>query len=248
MGATNWKFHKDADNLPPFVPFEFADAVVGFHYFGGFDEYGFTTGGFVMYDAFYFRFKAGATGITSRPSRIVGVTSLSTTPSDWALRRMLFNEREILPIVLASSRRMRASSAEALSLFSVGRKNAVYFSDKLREYRYVSCQSLQTRIRRCGFLFFFIFAFCKSVQCRVSFLKSGAGRKAPARPNTCLPPVSVSGTDVHQKILCRKIIFFLKYTYEFCNLIQAFFYFIKAVGEHHICHSLFAKRTEAFIF
>ena len=64
---------------------------------------------------FIFRFKAGATGITSRPSRIVGVTSLSTTPSDWALRRMLFNEREILPIVLASSRRMRASSAEALS-------------------------------------------------------------------------------------------------------------------------------------
>lgn len=57
MGATNWKFHKDADNLPPFVPFEFADAVVGFHYFGGFDEYGFTTGGFVMYDAFYFSFQ-----------------------------------------------------------------------------------------------------------------------------------------------------------------------------------------------
>ena len=51
-----------------------------------------------------------------------------------------------------------------------------------------------------------------------------------------------------KKILCRKIVFFLKYMYEFCNLIQAFFYFIKAVGEHHICHSLFAKRTETFFF
>ena len=63
-----------------------------------------------------FRFSAGATGMTRRPSRMVGVTSLSTTPSDWAFRRILFSEREILPIVLASSRRMRANSVEALSL------------------------------------------------------------------------------------------------------------------------------------
>ena len=63
-----------------------------------------------------FRFSAGATGMTRRPSRMVGVTSLSTTPSDWAFRRILFSEREMLPIVLASSRRMRANSVEALSL------------------------------------------------------------------------------------------------------------------------------------
>ena len=65
---------------------------------------------------FIFLFKAGATGITRRPSRMVGVTSLSTTPSDCALRNMLFKERDILPIVLASSLRMRANSVEALSL------------------------------------------------------------------------------------------------------------------------------------
>ena len=63
-----------------------------------------------------FRFKAGATGMTSRPSRMAGVTSLSTTPSDWALRKMLFSVREMLPIVLLSSRRIRANSGEALSL------------------------------------------------------------------------------------------------------------------------------------
>ena len=53
--------------------------------------------------------------MTRRPSRMAGVTSLSTTPSDWALRRMLFRVREMLPIVALSSRRMRASSGEALS-------------------------------------------------------------------------------------------------------------------------------------
>ena len=64
---------------------------------------------------FIFRFNPGATGITRRPSRIVGVTSLSTTPSDWALRRIPFNEREILFMVFVNSRRIRASSDEALS-------------------------------------------------------------------------------------------------------------------------------------
>ena len=63
-----------------------------------------------------FRFSPGATGMTRRPSRIVGVTSLSTYPSDCALRKILFKDREILPIVLESSRRMRANSVEALSL------------------------------------------------------------------------------------------------------------------------------------
>ena len=36
--------------------FQFPDAVV-FHHFRGFDKYGFTTGGFVMYNAFYFPFQ-----------------------------------------------------------------------------------------------------------------------------------------------------------------------------------------------
>ena len=61
---------------------------------------------------------------TMRDGRLVGTTSLSTYPSDWALRSILFSEREMLPIVLANSRRMRASSVEALSfilpyLFSI---------------------------------------------------------------------------------------------------------------------------------
>ena len=54
--------------------------------------------------------------MTNRPSRMAGVTSLSTTPSDWALRRMEFNTRDMLPMVAFNSRRMRASSGEALSL------------------------------------------------------------------------------------------------------------------------------------
>ena len=42
------------------------------------------------------RFMAGATGITKRPSRIVGATSLSTTPSLWALRSMPAKMRDML--------------------------------------------------------------------------------------------------------------------------------------------------------
>ena len=61
------------------------------------------------------RFMPGATGMTRRPSRMVGVTSLSTYPSDCAARRILLRLREMLPVVAESSRRIRKSSAEALS-------------------------------------------------------------------------------------------------------------------------------------
>ena len=61
------------------------------------------------------RLKAGATGITNRPSRMVGATSLSTSPSDCAERRIDCRLREMLPVVAIFSRRMRASSADALS-------------------------------------------------------------------------------------------------------------------------------------
>ena len=64
---------------------------------------------------FIFLFRPGATGITNRPSRMVGVTSLSTYPSDWAFRKMAFRLREMLPVVDVSSRRMRNNSLEALS-------------------------------------------------------------------------------------------------------------------------------------
>ena len=62
-----------------------------------------------------FLFRPGATGITRRPSRMVGVTSLSTYPSACALRRMAWRLREMLPVVDASSRRMHKSFEEALS-------------------------------------------------------------------------------------------------------------------------------------
>ena len=62
------------------------------------------------------RLSAGATGITRRPSRIVGEASFSTSPSACALRRILFNVREIPLEVRARSPRMRAKAGEALSL------------------------------------------------------------------------------------------------------------------------------------
>ena len=62
------------------------------------------------------RFSAGTTGITSRPSRTVGFTSLSTMPSACAERSIEFSVRDMLPVVAASSRRILASAGEALSL------------------------------------------------------------------------------------------------------------------------------------
>ena len=82
----------------------------------------------------------------------------------------------------------------------------------------------------------------------LSGLRAALGEKLLLVQIHAFHPYPFQGRTYIKKILCRKIIFFLKYTYEFCNLIQSFFYFIKAVGEHHICHSLFAKRTEAFFF
>ena len=65
---------------------------------------------------FIFRLKAGATGIIKRPSRMVGVTSLSTTPSDCAARRMDCRLREIPLIVIVISLRICDRVEEALSL------------------------------------------------------------------------------------------------------------------------------------
>ena len=42
-----------------------------------------------------FRLYEGATGITKRPSRIVGLTSLSTNPSLWAVLSIAFRLRDI---------------------------------------------------------------------------------------------------------------------------------------------------------
>ena len=62
------------------------------------------------------RLSAGATGITRRPSRIVGEASFSTRPSACARRRIEFKVRDMLPDVRDSSPRMRASVGDALSL------------------------------------------------------------------------------------------------------------------------------------
>ena len=61
------------------------------------------------------RFRPGATGITRRPSRRVGVTSFSTRPSLCAARSMPNSVREMLPSVLASSWRMALNVGDALS-------------------------------------------------------------------------------------------------------------------------------------
>ena len=64
---------------------------------------------------FIFRFIAGATGITSRPSRMAGVTSFSTNPSLCADRSILYKVREMLLSVRARSCRICASSGDAVS-------------------------------------------------------------------------------------------------------------------------------------
>ena len=62
------------------------------------------------------RLRAGATGITNRPSRTVGFTSFSTIPSACADRKIEFNVRDMLPVVAANSRRILAKDGDALSL------------------------------------------------------------------------------------------------------------------------------------
>ena len=62
-----------------------------------------------------FFFSVGITGITSLPSRSVGVTSFSTTPSLCAERNILYKVREMLPSVFASSLLICSNSGVALS-------------------------------------------------------------------------------------------------------------------------------------
>ena len=56
------EFYQDADYLSAFVCFEFADAVVGFHHFGGFNEDCLSTCRLVMYDTFDFTFQSRCYG------------------------------------------------------------------------------------------------------------------------------------------------------------------------------------------
>ena len=44
------EFRQDTDNLATFFTFQFADAVVGFHHFGRFDEHGLTRSRLVVYN------------------------------------------------------------------------------------------------------------------------------------------------------------------------------------------------------
>lgn len=53
---------QDADNFSAFVTFKFSYAIVGFHYFGRLDEYGFTTGRLVVYNTAYFPFQCRCNG------------------------------------------------------------------------------------------------------------------------------------------------------------------------------------------
>ena len=62
------------------------------------------------------RFTDGATGNTSRPSRMVGAASFSTSPSFWAACNIVYKVREIEPCVFSNSCRMPASVIEAESL------------------------------------------------------------------------------------------------------------------------------------
>ena len=64
---------------------------------------------------FIFFFSAGAIGITRRPSRMVGATSFSTSPSLCAALSMLLRVLEMLPSVRASSCLIVKRWSEALS-------------------------------------------------------------------------------------------------------------------------------------
>ena len=61
------------------------------------------------------RFSCGCTGITSRPSRMAGAASLSTSPSRWAACSIVYNVREMLPCVFSKSFRIPASVIDAES-------------------------------------------------------------------------------------------------------------------------------------
>ena len=51
------EFGQDADDFAAFFSFQFTDAVVGFHYFGRFDEHGLTRSRFVVYNPLDFSFQ-----------------------------------------------------------------------------------------------------------------------------------------------------------------------------------------------
>lgn len=200
-----------------------------------------------MYNSFYFRFRAGTTGITSRPSRIVGATSLSTIPSDCALRKMLFSEREMLPIVLANSRRIRASSADALSFIFHTERECRLFSDELWKHCYVSCQPFQTRVVGCCF-FFLPFALLQKRT--ISRIVSNDRRRSKSSCSSkYIPSTRIRFRDGRtSKNIVPENYLPPGVCVQIQNLVQMLFHFTKAVGERHVCHSFFAKRAETFFF
>ena len=64
---------------------------------------------------FILRFMPGAIGMTNLPSRKVGATSWSTSPSLCAVRKMLLSVRETLPSARFNSMRICAKADVALS-------------------------------------------------------------------------------------------------------------------------------------
>ena len=136
---------------------------------------------------FIFRLKAGATGIIKRPSRMVGVTSLSTTPSDCAARRMDCRLRDIPLIVIVISLRICDRVEEALSLtlpnLSIGGRQRYLPPIQSRPDTWFPHRPWAWR----------------SVRCHWSFARNVWGRTTPVHPAKYLPAESVSRNSARRR-------------------------------------------------
>ena len=141
------KVRQDADDLPAFVSFQFADAVVGFYYLGRLDEDGLSAGGLVVHDAFNLSFQCRGNGnhqsTIAHSGRYVFVYyAFGLGTAQDAVQR-----------TGDASHRSGQFPADACQFVGgiifylpIRGEDAVYFRNELREYGDVSCQSFQARV------------------------------------------------------------------------------------------------------
>ncbi len=110
--------HKDAHYLALLLNLKLTYAVVDFDHFGRFDKHRLARGALVVDNTESLRLCIGATGITRRPSRMVGEASASTTPSAAARAITLLITALTVPDMLWSLWRMSARRGLALSRIS----------------------------------------------------------------------------------------------------------------------------------
>ena len=240
------EFRQDADDFAPFVAFQLADAVVGFHHFGRLDEHGLSAGRLIVHDASYLALQGGS----HRDDQASVAHGGRHVLVHHAFR--LGAAQDVVQGARNASHRGAQLAPDACQFgrgivlhLAVGGEDGVYLGDDVRKHINVTGQPFQAGIGG-GFRFFL-------AEQEAHDVADGLQRAAQVEQLLFVQvhPFDADalqgGADI-KEVLGRKVVFRPQQADKLRHLLQAFFHFSENGGKLHAVHPFLAERTEAFPF